>query len=188
VQGGVPNDDFIFGAIVLAIFLVCVFAAGLVLNRVKNARFARTWEPLRTLIGGTVVNDGGGAATSWLTGTYKGRSVCATISPGRNRYPDETGFRYNYFDVALLETPGKSGWRLRERPIAEDKALEQRLRDAGAMATLATIGRAEAIYDERQRKLMIVQEAGSEKVPRPEHFEAQLNILLRLAEINAAVN
>jgi hypothetical protein len=116
LQGDVPAKDLITGSIILVVFLVCVFAAGRVLSRVRNARCARAWEPLVPVIGGKVVDDGGGAATSWMTGTYKGRLVCASMVPNRNRYPGETGFRYNYFDVALLQTPGKSDWSLSAGP------------------------------------------------------------------------
>jgi hypothetical protein len=188
LQGEVSTEDLIFGSIILAIFLVCVFAAGLVLNRVKNARFRRVWGPLIPVIGGRVVEDGGGAATSWLTGTYKGWQVSASMVPNRNRYPGETGFRYNYFDVALLETPGRSNWSLNDRPVSPDKALEQRLREASAMAVLDGTGPAEVIFDSKQRTLTFVQEMGPGWVPSPAQFVMQLDVLLRLAEINRAVN
>lgn len=188
MQGEVPSEDLIFGSVILAVFLVCVFAAGLLLRRVKNARFARAWRPLVPVIGGTVVADGGGSASSSLTGRYRGRAVCATMAPQRNRYHDETAFRFNYFDLALLETPGKADWHLKSRPRSPDSALAQRLHDAGAMAILASIGPAEVAYNARRRTLTLVQEPGPEWVPSPPRFEAQLNVLLRLAELNAAVN
>src|SRR5262245_29922515 len=129
MQGGVPAEDLISGSIILAVFLVGVYFAGRILSRLKNARYARAWAPLIPVIGGKVVDDGGGAATSWLTGTYMGRSVCASMVPNRNRYPGESGFRFHYFEVALLETPGKSDWFVKERSISADKALERRLQD-----------------------------------------------------------
>lgn len=76
----------LFGVVVLAIFLVVVFALGFLISRFKNARFEKEWQPLVPLINGKVVNDGGGAATSWLTGTYQGKSVYASMIPKRNRY------------------------------------------------------------------------------------------------------
>jgi hypothetical protein len=62
------------------------------------------------------------------------------------------------------------------------------LHNASAVAIVAAIGPAEVVYDARQQKLTLIQEAGSGWVPSPAHFEVQLNALLRLAEINAAVN
>ena len=57
----------------LAVFLAVAFGIGFLVNKVKNAKFARAWAPLRPVIeGSAVVEDGGGAATSWLTGTYQG--------------------------------------------------------------------------------------------------------------------
>jgi len=155
------------------VFLVCVYFAGRILRRLKNARYAPAWASLMPVIGGKVVDDGGGAATSWLTGTHKGRLVCASMVPNRNRHPGETGFRFHYFEVALLETPGKSDWSVKERPISADKALEQRLQDAWALAVLDAIGPAEVVYDARQRTLKIVQEPGSAWVPSPAHFALQ---------------
>lgn len=60
-------------------FLVCVYLAGLVLSRFKNARFTRAWQPLVPLISGKVVSDEGGAAISWLVGVYRGQQVCASM-------------------------------------------------------------------------------------------------------------
>ncbi|MEZ5402785.1 MAG: hypothetical protein R2729_24125 [Bryobacteraceae bacterium] len=172
MQGEVPKDDLIFGGVVLAIALACVLAAGIVFNRWKNARFARVWKPLQPIIGGTVVEDGGGAATSWLTGTYRGRRVAASITPGRNRYEHDTGFRYNYFDVTWLDVPGAVAWTHRDHPEAA--------------RIVAALGQAEARYDPSAQTLTIIQEMGDEWVPSPAHFEAMLNALVRLAEIHAA--
>lgn len=189
MQGDTSNNDMIFGSIVLLVFLVFVFLLGFAINKFKNARFVRAWEPLRPVVGGgKVVEDGGGAATSWLAGTYKGRTVCAEMIPGRNRYSGETGFRYNHFAVALIDAPGKSDWSVNTHPVSRDKALEQRLSEAGVMAILAQIGQAEVTYDTRQRKLTIIQEPGASWIPPREHFEKQLNTLLTLGELNAAVN
>lgn len=66
--------------------------------------------------------------------------------------------------------------------------MEQRLRDSQALAILKAARPAEVIYDSRQHKLTIVQEPGAAWIPSAAQFEIQLNTLLRLAEINAAVN
>lgn len=185
MQGDVPREDLIFGGIILAAVLVCVFAAGILLARFKNARHARALRPLAPVISGTIVHDGGGAATSWLTGTYRGRRVRASMTPGRNRYHDEASHRFHYFDVVLLDAPGAVSWTL---PPRSETTLDHRLRQAGASDVLGSLGRAEAAFDAKLRTLTLIQEPGASWVPPPGHFEAQLNALIRLDEINRFLN
>jgi hypothetical protein len=91
------TKDLLFGAAVLIPFLIAVFAAGFVISRFKNRRFTAAWAPLVPIIGGKVVDDGGGAATSWLTGTFQGRSVHAVMIPNRR---DPPGGQGRYLTVA----------------------------------------------------------------------------------------
>ena len=188
MQGDVPTEDLIAGSIILAVFLVCVYAAGCALSRVRNQRFARAWAPLVPVINGKITQDGGGAATSWLTGTWSGRQVCATMVPNRNRYSGETGFRFNYFDVTLLDVPGKLDWSLDQQLVSTDDLLRRRLRDAGVATILTRLGTAEVTYSAKRQTLTIIQESGSKWVPSVDHFRAQLNVLLDLAAVNAALN
>ena len=76
-------NDTLLGGIALAAFLVLVFGAGVVLNKWKNARFRQAWAPLVPIINGKVEDDGGGAASSWLAGTYQGQPVYARMTPAR---------------------------------------------------------------------------------------------------------
>lgn len=183
LQGEPSKDDIVFGSVVLFFFMIFVFAFGYAINRFKNARFARAWRPLQPIIEGKVVEDGGGAATSWLTGRYKSRRVRASMTPDRNRHAGETGSYYNDFDVTLLDVEGAVNWKLPGK-----KPLEQQLLAAGAAAVLHGIGEAEAEFDAKQGTLIIVQEMGEGGLPSPEHFIALLEALLRLETVNAAVN
>lgn len=60
----VPPGDMLFGCVVLAIFLVLVFAIGKVLYKFKSSRLTKAWGSPIPLINGTVTNDGGGAAAA----------------------------------------------------------------------------------------------------------------------------
>jgi hypothetical protein len=202
------TSDMIFGAVVLVIFLAFVFAAGLLLNKFKNARFAKAWVPLQSVIGGTVTGDGGGAATSWLTGEYRGARVLASMTPGRNR-SSEGGDKYNYFDVALLAIPGardwdvlygtsflgfgQSGWHVK----AEDAALAESLRRAGVVEmtarfgtphTLGGVGLPTVSYRRREQTLRFSEDVTPQWTPTPEQFRERLEFLLQLAEVNRQVN
>jgi hypothetical protein len=147
------TSDIIFGAVVLAVVLVLAIAAGKLLNKFKNSRFAKAWQPLIPILNGTIINDNGGGASSYLAGTYKGRIVQAGMVPNRNRYSgDNSGQRYNYFEIALQQVNGvadwkvsykhqllgigKKGWHLESL----DKQLEDQLNNAGVVDLVSTLG------------------------------------------------
>jgi hypothetical protein len=201
--------DILIGAAILIPFLIVVFAAGLVLNRFKNRKFAAAWRPLVPVIGGTVVDDGGGAATSWLTGRFEGRPVHASMTPNRNRTSEGGGLTYNYFDVALNDVPGRIGWQIRYAaggvlPFgkaswyveADDPAVAERLLRAGVLEMVRPLAEARAIpptlatvrYDRGGATLTYCEDAGAQWIPSPERFREQLALLLRLASVNADIN
>lgn len=200
----------VLGAIVLAIFLVVVFVAGYFFYKFKNARLTNAWEPLVGLVEGQVVGDGGGGATSWLTGIYQGRNVQASITPDRNMYSGDDaggGHRYHYFDVALADTPGRhdwsvefnrsilgtgqAGWRVRAR----DAALQTALEAAGVVSLVAPLGQPPQHlagptlnFDSRTNLLRYAADNGATWTPTPQQFTDLLEMLLKAAAINARVN
>ncbi|MFP5284870.1 MAG: hypothetical protein ACLGI9_03955 [Thermoanaerobaculia bacterium] len=183
------SSDMVFGSFVLVIFLVFVFALGKVIYTFKNVRFTRAWSPLVPIIDGTVAGDGGGGATSWLTGTWQGRRVQAIMSPDRNRYSGESGSTYNEFGIELLDVPGGQDWRIDSSRIEiAEPALRQRLEASGILLMIQAFGTPTLAYSRAQRKLSYSEDAGSRWTPTPEHFEAALQILLRLAQVNEEVN
>ena len=196
----VPAGDMLFGSIVLVIFLVFVFALGFLLNRFKNRRFTQAWRPLVPLINGKVIEDGGGAATSWLTGTYRGQPVRASMTPNRNRYSGESGHRYNYFDIALLDVPGRQDWSVEHKtPIlgfgqtgwqidTDDAALKDRLNASGVVDEIARMGPEEVRYQARAKTLLFSEDVTPQWIPTPERFQEELEMLLRLARVNGEVN
>lgn len=190
----------LFGAVVLAIFMVFVFALGFLINRFKNAGFRKAWAPLIPMIQGKVVEDGGGAATSWLTGTYRGKRVRASITPNRSRYSGESGHYYNDFDVALLDVAGKQDWKIEYqtailgfghtgwRIVTKDKALEDRLNASGILHAISRFGSPEIAYQARGGVLRLSDDITPLKAPPLESFRDQLELLLVLAKVNEEVN
>jgi hypothetical protein len=165
----VPASDMLLGSVLLAAFLACVLGAGWLLSRWKNSRYEKAWRPLIPVIDGVVSGDGGGAATSWLTGTYKGRRVRASMVPGRNRHREESGIRYNYFDVALLDVGAGRDWRMEEG-------------EGQAEGLRAKLGNPRVEYIARTRSLVLSEDAGAGWIPSPERFREELELLLSLAE------
>lgn len=193
-------SDMVFGSLVLAVFLVFVFALGKVIYEVKNWRFTRAWGPLVAIVQGKVTGDGGGGATSWLTGIFRGRRVQASMTPDRNLYSGESGLRYNYFDVALLDVPGREDWTLAyETSIlgfgqtgwtirTKDKAIESSLNSLDLVSLVAPFGSPTIDYSRQSKTLRFSEDAGPVWVPAPERFVAELELLLKLAELNATAN
>ncbi len=180
----------VVGSVALVVFLIFVFAAGKVLYSFKAARFTKAWTPLVPVIQGTIVHDGGGGSTSWLTGTYQGKRVRAGMMPDRNRYSGESGNRYNYFEVELLDVPGGQDWRVEEngRIETKDPLLRQWLEAYGLLAMVERFGSPIIRYSQGQAKLSFSEDEGPVWLPSPERFEAELGLLLQLAEMNREVN
>ena len=196
----VPPGDMLFGSVVLVIFLIFVFALGFLINRFKNRRFTQTWRTLVPLINGKVIEDGGGAATSWLTGTYRGQPVRAAMVPNRNRYSGESGHYYNHFEVALLEVPGRQDWSIEYKTKilgfgqtgwqidTEDAALRDRLIGSGVIDEIARMGPEEIRYQARAKTLLYSEDVTPLWVPAPGRFQEELELLLLLARVNGEVN
>ncbi len=196
----VAMSDTIFGSAILAAFLVVVLAAGWVLYRIKNAALAREWAPLLPLIeGGRVVGDGGGGATSWLTGTYRGHRVTASFSPNVAKYTasDDAGHYRNSFSMTLDDVPGERDWRLGHEPrttggewrvTAEGDALQSALAGSRAKAIAARLGAGTVDYTRGSRSLRFSEDVRPLKVPPPDRFRVVLDALLEFAELNESVN
>jgi hypothetical protein len=196
----VPPGDMLFGCVVLVIFLVLVFALGKVIYELKSSRFTKAWGTLVPIINGTVTNDGGGAATSWLTGTYSGRQVRASMIPNRNRYQGEAGSYYNYFDVALLEVAGSQDWSVEYRTAlwgiqeegwhieSKDAGLKERLHAYGIIDLLSRFGAPKVKYQSRERTLLYSEDVTPLWTSTPERFREELELLVQLAQINTKVN
>jgi hypothetical protein len=193
------TSDLVVGMALMAVFMPFVFVLGRLIVRFQQARYAAAWGPIASVIDGTVVRDTGGGATSYLSGTYRGRRVRATMMPDRNRYSGDNGNdRYNDFEVMLLDVVGGSNWRLEHHtPVfgfgksgwqldADDPAVAERLRRANPAARL--YGAPTIVYDRRGRSLALRDEVTPHIVPTPEAFTGQLELLLALAALNAEVN
>ena len=196
----VPPGDMLFGTAVLAVFLVFVFILGKLIYTFKAGRFTRAWAPLVPILQGTVTNDGGGAATSWLTGTYHGKKVQASMVPNRNRYSGESEPRYNHFDVAVLDVPGRQDWEIEHhtailgfgetgwRIRTDDELLKARLQASGIIETMTRFGCPTVTYRRQARKLEYSEDVTPQWIPTPERFQEELELLLLLEKVNQEVN
>jgi hypothetical protein len=195
-------SDFTLGLIIMPFFLVFIFVMGYGIYRVKNAALTRAWTPLRPLLdgGGTVNGDGGGAATSYLTGMYRGRRVQASMSPDAAKYSGESGHYANWFTVSLLDVPGADNFRITAAPTlprfwqsewrvdAANEALRAALEAAGAVARVSAFGDVEVSYDRASRMLRFVEDVRPSKVPSRDMFQQEIDLLIDLADLVEPLN
>lgn len=199
-------SDMVLGTLVLIPFLIFVFLAGYVIYRVKNRRLTSAWEPLVALVNGKVTGDGGGGATSWLSGVYKGREIVASMSPNLNRY-ESGGDHYNYFDVALTGEPGARDWSLLYsyktlgigsegwKVKSESAGLTTDLLASPLPSLVEPFGRTpqhftqpSLEYSRRERTLRYRTDVTPQVIPDAVEFTAMLDMLLRASEINRQLN
>ena len=193
--------DTVLSVIGLAVFLVLAYGVGILLSRFKNARFLKAWAPLQALIDGKVVNDGGGAATSWLTGTYRGYQVQARMSPQRNL--GVAGRRFNDFAVALAQVKGEQDWTFARRPsserapepgkspwlvTADTTAVAQRLERAVIENMLPGLGYPKISFRQQSGLLEYQVDVTPALVPTPELFARTLQFLVWLEGVNREAN
>lgn len=191
MQGDASRGELGFGIAALVAALPVLVAGAYAVHRVKNARFARAWRPLVPVIeDAAVTGDGGGAATSWLTGRYRGHVVHASMSPDLESATGSTHLT-NHFAVALQDVPGRHDWSVRGADGAvrgADAALEARLRDAGVGAVASRLGDAEVRYDARARTLTLREEIAARWTPPPARFREELDVLVALATLGREAN
>ncbi len=201
------SSDLLFGVAVMIPFLIGIFVFGWLISRFKNRRFAGAWQPLVPVIGGKIVEDGGGAATSWLTGTFAGRQVHASMTPDRNR-SNESGLRYHHFEATLQHVPGRVDWQVEYKAgmlgfgqaswqtHADDPVVADRLQRAGVIDLIRPLAEARAVppwlptvkYSYRTSTVSYSEDAGTSWIPSADRFREQLALLIRLAQVNADVN
>lgn len=202
-------SDMLFGAIGLVIFLVVVVIAGYFFYKFQNARLTNAWGPLVGLVNGKVTGDGGGAASSWLSGAYQGRPMVAKLAPNvsTSSADGSGGIKYNYFDVALTETPGRQDWavdtvrgalglgRAEWRVVTKDPTLEGALTAAGVIDLVAAFGQPAGTFQlppvefsRREASLRYRADISPAVAPSPQQFGRMVELLAKLAEINAQVN
>lgn len=197
-----------FGVGVLAVALPVFWAVGRLAGRVRNARFARAWAPLVPVVDGTLAFDRTGSSSS-LTGRYRGAGVHATMAlgvtsdwgRGRTVIDGDVGPRGNAFLLTLRGVAGRGDWSViypDRVPLlgsdayavrADDPALVARLERAGVVALAERLEPALWIrYAAAAGTLTLREEVQPRWVPRPERFEAALDVLTALAALNATVN
>ena len=203
IQGDVSTSDILVGAAVLAVLLPVLYFIGKLLNKFKNSRFEKAWRPIESVLDGAEVvpDQGGGGASSWLTGTYRGVPVFAQMTPnvGKGGSLDTRGHE-NRWDTGVRDLAGANDWSVifREALLgfgttgwtidSDDAALTERLEHAGLREIAARVGRGEFRYRVEPATLVLHQDIRPLWVPLPDRFRTELDVLVEMAALSAKAN
>jgi len=204
-------QDTIDGIIPFIILISIVLAASRVMARFTGAKYSRALMPLAPLINGTFATDS--LSHGWLSGTYGNRKIHVASIPGVNSMSGSgngggSAHRYNAFEVEVQQVVGAHDWSLawgshsvrqilsrdESWKFLADEDLLQRLQSSHIIGELETFAGAgvrgfpTVIYDARRKTLTHRDNISPDIAPSTGHFQKQLNLALRLAEISEQVN
>ena len=178
----------------LVVFLFLAYQAGKLLNTFKHRRFTKAWKPLIGIVNGEVHEDPlGGGASSWLLGQWKGTTIHARMTPAVRTA--QASNHENQFAVGVPEQDGRLNWRADRRGfttsldvISDDRALEDRLRDAGVLELLNRAKCRTAHFDRSSRYVFVEENVAPLWIPPPERFIVLLDVAVELARVQSTAN
>ena len=164
-----------------------ILACGAVLMLSRRSSVSRNWLPLVPVVNGELERK---YRSAILRGTYQQYPVQATLLLGGAEDPDTfqiemtvprggTDWSIQYGSENLF---GKDQWYVKTK----DERYQQELIQSGLLAEMQRWESHPTVSYRAQSGMLIYEEKGN--VPKPERFQAQLDLLLRLARINAQLN
>ncbi len=178
-----------YGVSAALVVIAAVLAAARFARKSRN-QYGKLWAPLAPLVNGT-------AHGSRLSGTYQKMPVLARIGGGSD---EEAEF---FYELTLTPGPAPKDWALSFtgekflgtgtktwRVKSKDDDLRQRLTDAGAAAAVQNWpSHPEITYKGKNGTLHYWKRAeGMYDIPSVEDFQAQLDLLAKLAQFNRQTN
>ena len=149
----------------------------------NRSTVSNEWLPLVAIVNGSL--DRKKYRSALLEGTYQEHPVLATLNLGGAEDPD-------VFRIEMTTVPrgpdwsiqygneklfGKEEWHVK----ASNQILKERLTESGVLTELQTWRRHPTISYQTALGALVYEEQG--KVPQPESFRAQLDLLLHLAQV-----
>lgn len=181
------NEAAIIAVAVVLVILIAFLVVRFV--RSANNRYGKLWGPLAAIINGK-------AQGSRLSGTYRGLPVAARITGGGEDTP-------YYYELTMTPGPSPQDWALAYtgekflgtgtkawRVKSKDDGLQRRMTDAGAALAVQTLtGQPDITYKSKNGVLTYrTQTNGAFDIPSLEQFQAQLDLLAQLSELNSKAN
>jgi hypothetical protein len=192
-------SDAVLGAIILVPLVVAIYFVARLVAAVGDAWGAHQLAPLAPTIGGVVSRDG-----PHVDGSYRGLRL-RVFATTDNIGSGETGTRMNAIKIEVPDLDGHGSWRIAYHPTSwlgpnrelfievPDTALGDRINGCGALEAIAAVNTPSesyvaVAYDARERKLTYTDDVSPRRVPKTADFARQLDLVVRLVEINTAAN
>lgn len=181
---------FFFLGIIAFIALVVWFFIWFI--KKSNAKYAQLWSALTPLVNGT-------AKGHRMSGTYQGRTVRARL----NSVSDGDNNTSYYFEVNMQSAPRGSDWKVvyggekfmgfgekHWHVSTRDEAAKERLTRTGVLEEMQRWGSHPTLKFKAKSGELEYSEPvnGMFSIPAPERFQAQLELLARLAAFNEQAN
>ena len=195
--------DVALGVLIVAVALpVLYFMAGFG-RKIGEAWAARILAPLAPLLGSEAKLSAGS-----LRGIYQGCDLRAFYGKDKNDGWDDTSnsVGFNAFYIKVMDIPGQYNWVvtfcfsgfLGRGPKllvirAADNDLGERLAHTDVIALVSNVSTPSEDYvtvafDARRKVLTYTDDVSPRSVPSAKQFRAQLDLVVRLVEINTEVN
>ena len=195
------TSDLVLGGVILVVLIPVLYAVARAIGTIGDTWSVHILAPLAPSIGGTVDR-----AHPCIKGRYQDRDIRISFTPDQSVGADESATSINAFYIDVMDLAGRQDWRIRFYPSGllgqgpnqlyievEDKALGERLDRSGVLDSVSTVssptqGYVTVQYEARRQTLTYTDDVSPRQIPSHEQFAAQLELVARLAEVNAQVN
>ena len=195
--------DVALGVLIVAVALpVLYFMAGFA-RKIGEVWAARILAPLAPLLGSEAKLSAGS-----LRGIYQGCNLRAFYGKDKNGGWDDTlnSVGFNAFYIEVMDLPGQYNWAVKFRVSgllgqgpkllviqAADNDLGERLAHTDVIALVSNVSTPSEDYvtvafDARRKVLTYSDDVSPRSIPSAKQFRAQLDLVVRLVEINTEVN
>lgn len=196
------TSDLVLGVIIVVVALPVLYFVARFITKISEAWAGRVLAPLAPILGG-----GAKLSAGSLRGSYQGIELRAFYAKDKNdRWDSENSTGFNAFYIEAMGLPGQKDWSIKFHVSGllgqgpkklvihtADQGLAERLAQTGVIEAVSRVSTPSedfvtVAYDARRKALTYTDDVSPKSVPAGEQFRAQLDLVIRLVEINAVVN
>lgn len=192
------TSDLVLGALVLVVLIPVLYFVGRFVATIGDAWSARILARLAPAIGGTVYRSG-----LCIKGRYRDRDVRVSFTTGQSVGSGEGATAINALCIEVVDLAGRQDWRIKfhlsgllgQGPKqlyieVQDTALGKRLERSGVLDAVSAVSAptqdyVTVAYEARRKILTYTDDVSPRRVPSHKDFAVQLELVARLAEVNA---
>jgi hypothetical protein len=195
------TSSLVLGVLIFVALIPVLYFGARVAGTIGDAWSARILAPLAPAIGGTVHRNG-----PYIRGRHQGHDVRVSFTPGQSVGSGDSASAINAFHIEVMDQAGRQDWSIsfhlsgflgqgpKELFIeVKDAALGKRLEHAGVLDAVSAVsaptqGYVTVAYEARRQVLTYTDDVSPRRIPSSDLFAAQLELVTRLAEVNAQLN